>query len=298
MVGSRGVSGGWLPMYVRKRHLALIVQLWHELDEIPAAKNNEALAHCMDRLLQLVGGCNAFWVCATRSPQIDPDDRMNGWRPQDVSVLYESSTRAQKSAATKRRYQRNIVDPHLAGVVRTAGKTRAHLRTDLVDDTTWECSWTYQNVFRPLGLKDRLHGAHTLNPGAESHLVIDRDGHDRPFSIEERDLLYLFVTGAPTFHREQLLHRGILGESKRLAPREQEVLRLLLTDLTEREIAARLNLTPQTTHQYARTLYKTLNVRGRTGLMAKWLRCAGTSGESHDPRLTDFLDQNTSSSGS
>jgi DNA-binding NarL/FixJ family response regulator len=50
------------------------------------------------------------------------------------------------------------------------------------------------------------------------------------------------------------------------------VLRLLLTNMSEREIATDLGLTWRTTHQYVVVILRKFGVHGRVGLMALWLQ--------------------------
>ncbi|MEM5430222.1 PAS domain S-box protein [Cupriavidus oxalaticus] len=56
-----------------------------------------------------------------------------------------------------------------------------------------------------------------------------------------------------------------------LAPHEQKVLQLLLTDASEKQIAQRLGLAVSTTHSYVTTIFRKFGVRGRAGLMSLWL---------------------------
>ena len=75
---------------------------------------------------------------------------------------------------------------------------------------------------------------------------------DPPFRARERNLLQL--------------------KSGTLSPRERQVLRLLLTDLSEKEIAYQLGLGWRTTHGYTVSILRKFDVKGRIGLMALWLR--------------------------
>jgi PAS domain S-box-containing protein len=59
---------------------------------------------------------------------------------------------------------------------------------------------------------------------------------------------------------------------KKLAPYEQRVLQLLLTDASEKQIADRLGLATSTTHSYVTGILRKLGVRGRIGLMSLCLR--------------------------
>jgi DNA-binding NarL/FixJ family response regulator len=54
-----------------------------------------------------------------------------------------------------------------------------------------------------------------------------------------------------------------------LSTREQEVLQLLVDGLSEKQVAARLTLSPETVHTYVKRLYGKLQVRSRGELLAR-----------------------------
>lgn len=63
-----------------------------------------------------------------------------------------------------------------------------------------------------------------------------------------------------------------------LAPHENKVLQLLLTDATEKQIAEQLGLAVSTTHSYVTVIFRKFGVRGRAGLMALWLKAMKIDG--------------------
>ena len=258
-------------MYIRNDDLRRIARLWHELAEIPAGRGDEALTHCFTQLAQIIGAGNVFWIGAVReSATPDPADRLRGWRSRAVGHLHRDDARDRVIASILRQFKANVVDPQTEALVAGAGATRALLRQEAVDDKTWERSWVVNEAMRPIGVEHRLIGAHAVDAGRESYIGVDRGPRERPFAERERDLLHLFLLGGPGFHREQLMAHAPTRPP--LTAREQAVLRLLLTELTEREIGAALGLTPRTTHQYAVAILKKFGVKGRVGLMAHWLR--------------------------
>lgn len=54
-----------------------------------------------------------------------------------------------------------------------------------------------------------------------------------------------------------------------LSAREQEVMQLLVNGLSEKQVAARLTLSPETVHTYVKRLYGKLQVRSRGELLAR-----------------------------
>lgn len=259
-------------MHIRPRDFDAIARLWRELSEFPAAQCDQALVHCLDRLQRIVGASNASWVAATRSAHVHPQDPMRGWWPSDVFVLHDAEANARQNDAVMEQLEHQVIDPQSAAMIARAGEQRAQLRRTLVDDATWERSWLYQDILRPLGLGDRLVASYPVSPTAESYFALDRARSDRPFDDRARDLLLLFLAGCPAFHREQLRVRGFLDASRRLSPRERNVLKLLLTDRSEPEIADTLGLAFTTTHQYVMAVYRKFGVQGRAALAARWLR--------------------------
>jgi DNA-binding CsgD family transcriptional regulator len=258
-------------MDIRDEDLRAVARLWGELAEFPAAQADEALRHCFTRLASLIGAENLFWVGATRDGDTAPGGaRLQGWWPKAVGWLHPSTQHDRVVGEILRHMKENVVDPQTEALVQRAGVTRAFLRAELVDDATWERSWLVNESMRPCGVEYRMVGAHALDARSESYIGLDRGPRERPFAMRERDLLHLFLMGCPGFHREQLLVRGFAYPP--LTPRERDVLRLLLTDLSEREIGESLGLTWRTTHQYVVSILRKFGVKGRIGLMALWLR--------------------------
>ncbi len=259
-------------MWIRENDMRSVARLWHDLSEMPASRPDEAMRHCLEGLTVLVGTCNAFWIGATRESSHDPRDPLHGWRSKAIFTLHVSDDTNRRQARIYEQFEQAEIDPHTLALIAKAGKTRSFLRSELVDDTTWSKSWLYDEVFRPLGIRDRLVGAHAVNLRSESYFGFDRTKTDKPFGDRERDILRLFLYGNPAFFREQMCVRGLTGAHTGLTPREQDVLRMLLTDRSERDIGLALGLTTNTVHQYVVSLCRKLGVKGRLGLMAYWLR--------------------------
>ena len=59
--------------------------------------------------------------------------------------------------------------------------------------------------------------------------------------------------------------------TRALSPRMRDTLQLLLAGDSEKEVAAKLNLSPHTVHIHVKKLYKRLDVSSRAELMAKCL---------------------------
>lgn len=76
---------------------------------------------------------------------------------------------------------------------------------------------------------------------------------------------------SPSVARKALLHfqPAPSQQPELLSAREQEVLRLLVDGLSEKQVAARLILSPETVHTYVKRLYGKLRVRSRGELLAR-----------------------------
>lgn len=249
----------------------LLATLWRELAEAPAAEGDEALRHCLTRLASHIGASNATWVAAGRE-NAAAGDAMSGWRIRAAEHLHYRDERQQMARALAGALAAGEADPFVAAIAHRAGRTRCHLRHELVDDAVWQKSWIVREALADERIDDRLSGCFVAAPGCEAHLILDRRRGERPFGERERDLLGFFLLGSAAFQRELLLARGLLGAQAPLSARERDVLSLLLTDASEKDIARRLGIGYRTVHQHAANLYAKFGVRGRVGLMALWLR--------------------------
>jgi DNA-binding NarL/FixJ family response regulator len=84
----------------------------------------------------------------------------------------------------------------------------------------------------------------------------------------------LAVLGGHSY-RSPSLRSGVLPylSCPRLTPREYEVLDLLASGLSDREIASRLVVSVETAHTYTKRLLQTLNVHNRLQAVLKGMRC-------------------------
>jgi DNA-binding CsgD family transcriptional regulator len=261
-----------IEMYTSEKDLAGVHRLWSHMAGFPAGESEAALLHLLKTIADLLGGTDAFWVGATRLDPVAKDDKLHGWRPRGVRFLHHDDARDRVLARFRAEHKSNVVDPQTAAMLARAGQTRACLRADLLDDKTWNESALYREVLQPLGVEDRLLGCHVVSEDAESYIGVDRGKNNAPFGERERDLLKLFLLGSTALHRDLMRSRGLIGAELPLSPREQDVQQLLLTSLTEEQIAVALGLTPRTTHQYVVAILRKWKVSGRVGLMARWLR--------------------------
>jgi DNA-binding CsgD family transcriptional regulator len=165
-------------------------------------------------------------------------------------------------------------DPVLSTLARARGP-ETHVtvrRSDVVTSRAWYASTLHHELHRPGGLDDVVISVHRLAGEGLNALVLKRAAGATPFSVEQRELLHLFWSEFDwVFRTESGPPKGVVDG---LTPREQETRSLLLTDASEKEIAARLGLSPHTVHEYVKRLYKKLGVSSRAALMAASQACA------------------------
>lgn len=252
-----------------------VIRLWNELAEFPASSPQDALEHCLRVLARQVGAVDATWVGVVREKnwqRSHPSDRLLGWRPLTCVTLHPTDAWRRAHEVAIDAVRNNYIDPHLAAMASQFGHSRCYLREELVSDREWKRDRIYREVLTPLGIGHRLVCASATAPQAESYLIFDRESGARGFNARERNLLAFFLRGSALFHRELLQAHGVLNGFQPLSPRERDVLRLLLTGDSEREIAHALGITVATTHQYIVAVLRKFGAHSRAELMAQWLR--------------------------
>jgi DNA-binding CsgD family transcriptional regulator len=259
------------PMHVRDRDARGVAALIGEIGEFPAADYEEALAHMLGGLGRLIGCTNTFWLAGRKDSLRSAEDPMAGWRPHAIRYHLYSEERQKLAAQLSERLLPGSRSAY-------SGDARAHGR-DAVSAAP--------RARRRRGLVELVAGER-ISPAAESlgsiaerlqpgsfHRILRRD-RPRPRRQAVRRAgtrpLRLFQLGSSRFHKDTLRTFGLLRTSNPLSPRERQILRLLLTDMTEGEIAAALSLSKGTVHQYTVSVLRKLGVKRRTGLLALWLR--------------------------
>ena len=91
------------------------------------------------------------------------------------------------------------------------------------------------------------------------------------FTEADAELAAAVVRGLTGFQLSMLLSHGIGLARSPLTATERRVVQFLLTSKLEKQIAAELGQSPNTTHGHIRNVYRKFGVRGRHELMALWL---------------------------
>ncbi len=128
----------------------------------------------------------------------------------------------------------------------------------------------------PVRPKHGMHGGGTFvlsqmalpHAGAVDQLGLHREWGDRPFSGREHRLVRLFHVELGRLWRRDVLRRA-KEPSTDLPPRLAQTLEQLLAGASEKQIAAKLELSPHTVHNYVKALHQRFEVNSRGELLAK-----------------------------
>jgi DNA-binding CsgD family transcriptional regulator len=238
-----------------------IIQLGREAGEI--VDQAERRLHLARGVRHLVGAALVF-VATDDDVQVDAPGHIVG------PAVDNLDTRAQPvfGAMCERGSTFNpaITGMQSAVLARAIGQGTVLSLDQLVDERTWRRCSFYQHFMRPAALDHGLYSAIRVNDSVCDVLGCWRESNDRPFDEENQAEVALLVEEFSHLWRRRTRAEPWPGQ---LAPRHRRVLDLLLTGLSEKQIAAQLGLTPGSLHQYVTTLYRKLGASSRAELMAR-----------------------------
>ena len=251
--------------------------LWDELADFRPADSDRALQHLFASVARLVGADDAFWMGTVRMRRAaTAGDPCHGCRAPAIHH-WEASRRRDDIASV---WLKSFDRPTDAGIGQTtiqmaaeAGRFRCHRLHERgwIDLAAFRRTRHYAVYYTGLGVTDRMWIGAPVNADTETHFVFDRINRGaKRFTARDAALAGHALRGIKWFHRQLLLRHGVRAAQARLSPTEWRVMPCLLTDRTEKEIAAQLNLSFDATHKHARGIYRKFSVRGRAGLMALW----------------------------
>lgn len=250
-----------------------IHELWDRLSDFPADRIDEALSHLMETLAEWFCADDIVWIGAARlarGPTVRRDP-LKGWRGLAVRH-HRASPRLLELSRRAAQSQDASPDLTTRALAAGAGRLRVHrLHDGFVDTTAFKRSEAYRILYRGAGISDRMFACMPVNADAESYLLFDRHGAAPRFTPDEASRARRIMRGLRWFHRELLLAHGLGLAGDPLTATERRIVRLLLTERSEKEIAAELGQSPKTTHKYITEILRKYGVKGRIGLMALWL---------------------------
>jgi DNA-binding CsgD family transcriptional regulator len=244
-----------------------IIKMGHEASEIadPVARRQH-LAH---GVRQLVGA--ALVLVAT------DDDVRVGARGTVVASAVDNFDERVLPAINVMRERGAVFNPAIASMhsaVLTIARGQQTVRglDELVDARAWRRCDFYQQFMRPAGIDHGLYSALRVNDSTADVLACWRETKDRPFDEEERSEIDLLFLEFGHLWRRQSHAEPWPGP---LAPRYRRAFDLLLTGMSEKQIAAELGLTWSSLHSYVKALYRMLDVSSRAELMAQAIKRSG-----------------------
>lgn len=131
--------------------------------------------------------------------------------------------------------------------------------------------WHQKLLLEQDGIQDRVLAIANVDEQSESWFFLSRDANASPFSATDVRLIEEALNEFPRLNYYLMLERGLLIGCKPLAPREREVLNLVLRSTPIPRIASDLTLTESTVRTYVNEIYKKLGVRNRAELFRRWL---------------------------
>lgn len=135
-------------------------------------------------------------------------------------------------------------------------------RQELATDRSWYRSVVFNEHYRPARINHYLLSLlHVPGYRAVHYLFLFKAQSERPFDDRERQLVHHLHGELGELWRE--------ASAARLPRRLRQTLDLLQAGHAEKEVADRLQLSPQTVHDYCKALHKRLKVRSRAELLAR-----------------------------
>lgn len=197
------------------------------------------------------------------------DDPLGGWRVGAMTSLrVPAPADGDLFREILKQWDRRQVDPSFLLPLREVGRFRVYsFRRELPPE--WFASPFYRAFYGAAGIADSVFVGFPLNEDAESHFGFHSGGGFRDADIA---LLAFALRGIRWFHGQLMLGHGLLMASAPLTATERKVMDGLLTEASEREIAARMGLATSTVHQHVVRIFRKFGVRSRAGLMSLWLR--------------------------
>jgi DNA-binding CsgD family transcriptional regulator len=137
---------------------------------------------------------------------------------------------------------------------------------DIVEKRAWQRSTWVNDYVRPARLDHFLGSMRRLASSKIEGFGFMRAARSRPFSDEDRELLELVHVGVGRVFDDSFA-------DLKLAPRVRETLEAMLSGAAQdKDIAARLGISPHTVREYVKTIYKTYRVSNRAELISRFVR--------------------------
>ncbi|MFT0170089.1 helix-turn-helix transcriptional regulator [Paraburkholderia mimosarum] len=247
-----------------------VYALWDRLAEFSAGEGDAALSYLLTTLCAMLQAENALWSAGVRLHSLAPKDPLFGWRPRLARLLHPVPAVA---ASVQEQYDALLSGRVDSSHIVAASGNEAFSANLLFEamPPEWFEGEHYRRHYLEVGHGDSIQMRWTLNDDVRIHLFVFRDVQAPRFSALDLELLCFVMHGLRWFSRQQLLSHGLLIADAPLTSAERRVLLWLLDGLTEKQIAQKLEQSPNTTHVHIKSIYAKFNVRNRSTLTALWL---------------------------
>lgn len=245
-------------------------RLWDELADRPMEHDEGALRYLLQRSCDMIGAHTAIWIGAVRMSGDFAEDPFLGWRARAVTHLHPTRQLTERIRDEVRRQEAGQIDLTTVRQVAGAGTFRVDRLVDLVPPEWFESAY-YQSFYRSTGRDEAIWAIAPVNADAECYFGIFRGTQAPRFTVEERDAFGYILRGLKWFHRRLMLSRGLLIAETPLTPTERKVLHGLLMGRSEKEIAAQIGQSYNTTHDHVGVIYRKFAVNNRAALMSLWI---------------------------
>ncbi len=247
-----------------------IHQLWDSLPDFPVAETEQALVHLMAGIANMIDAGNAYWLGYIRLQAPTPNDSLKGLRPGASRYLHPAPMHAESARNQTGQWNRKQVNEGYIRAARDVGQFRSFRLRKEMRPAYFEEPF-YQTFHASRGFHDQCIVFFPVNEDYESMFNFQRVGVARDFTASEEAIAAYALRGLKWFHRQVALSYGLLVAETPLTPIQREITRLLLTERSEKQIAAEVGRTPGMTHKHITEIFRKFGVNGRAGLMALWL---------------------------
>jgi DNA-binding CsgD family transcriptional regulator len=250
--------------------------LWDELHAIPSAEADRPLLFLLEAIAGWIGADKAYWAATACFPEAaGRPDGLRGWRTCAYRSLHPY-TKAQLKLLQdiRKTYAEGTIDPGdtTRALVVSAGTHRTRrLHDGLVDFDRFSQTQHYRIHYETFGIVDRLWSVFPVSQDAEAYFFFDLIHKEQRFTVEDIAVVATALRPLHWLHQRLFLSHGILIASKPLTRTQRQIVHLLLTGKSEREIAEETGQNPATTHKHIETIYRAFGVNSRAALMALWL---------------------------
>jgi DNA-binding CsgD family transcriptional regulator len=250
--------------------LQAVYALWDRLAEFSVGDSDAALTHMMVALCTMLSASNVLWSVVVRLPSPKRADPLLGWRPRLVRLLHPTPAVAASVQQQFDKLWSSNLD--LSQILSASGDEpfRVRLLFDALPPEWFEGEH-YRRHYLDVGHADSISVRIALNDDVRIRLFVFRDTQSPRFTAMDGERLGFVMRGLRWFHRQQLLGHGLLIANAPLTPTERKVLLALLDGQMEKQIAQRLDQSPNTTHFHVKSIYGKFGVRNRAALAALWL---------------------------